>query len=131
MNDDPHDQDAWRSRLTPEQFHILREGGTEAPFSGHYCDETAAGSYHCAGCDAELFTSEHKFHAGCGWPAFSDARDVSALLALRDTSHGMTRTEIRCRSCGGHLGHLFEDGPPPTHLRYCINSGALRLEPSS
>ena len=126
--DNTEDNIDWRRRLTPEQYHVLREGGTERPFTGRYCDETRQGVYHCAGCDAELFTSEHKFHSGCGWPAFSDARDVQALLALQDTSHGMVRTEIRCRSCDGHLGHVFRDGPPPTYIRYCINSVALRLE---
>jgi len=126
--DEPTQSVDWRQRLTPEQHHVLREGGTEPPFSGAYCDETRTGVYHCAGCDAELFSSEHKFHSGCGWPAFSDARDVQALLALQDTTHGMTRTEIRCRSCGGHLGHVFRDGPPPTYIRYCINSLAMRFE---
>ena len=113
----------WRERLTPEQYYVLREGGTER-LTGAYCDETREGTYHCAGCGAELFSSEHKFTLAVAGPFFP-TRDVEALLALQDTSHGMLRTEIRCRNCGGHLGHVFRDGPPPTYIRYCINSVAL------
>jgi peptide-methionine (R)-S-oxide reductase len=120
----------WRNQLDPEQYRILREKGTEAPFSGEYDHVFEPGTYHCAGCGAELFGSDAKFDSGCGWPAFSEPAAGDALDEKTDTSYGMVRTEVMCASCGGHLGHVFPDGPQPTGLRYCINSAALKLEES-
>jgi peptide-methionine (R)-S-oxide reductase len=120
----------WRAQLGPEQYRILREKGTEAPFSGEYDHVFEPGTYHCAGCGAELFASEAKFDSGCGWPAFYEPAAGGALEEETDTSYGMVRTEVMCASCGGHLGHVFPDGPHPTGLRYCINSAALKLEES-
>jgi peptide-methionine (R)-S-oxide reductase len=119
----------WRSRLTPEQYEVLRRHGTEPPFSGEYVHVKTDGSYHCAGCGAELFSSQAKFESGSGWPSFYEPAVAENVTLHRDTSYGMIRTEVRCRRCGGHLGHVFDDGPPPTGLRYCINSRALRLQP--
>ena len=118
----------WRAELTPEQYRILREKGTEAPFSGEYDFSFEPGTYHCAGCGAELFVSDTKYDSGCGWPAFYAPLAGEAIDEETDVSHGMTRTEVMCASCGGHLGHVFPDGPGAAGLRYCINSTALNLE---
>jgi peptide-methionine (R)-S-oxide reductase len=118
----------WKQRLTPEQHRVLRQQGTERPFTGRYTDTTDPGTYRCAACDHPLFASDDKYHSGCGWPAYARAMD-QAVDEHRDTSHGMVRTEVTCANCGSHLGHVFDDGPPPTGLRYCINSVAVKLEP--
>lgn len=112
----------WKKVLSPEQYNVLREKGTEAPYSGKYYLNKEKGIYTCAACGEELFKSDTKFDAGCGWPSFSDVLDSSKVVHTKDKSHGMIRTEITCANCGSHLGHVFEDGPKPTGLRYCINS---------
>jgi peptide-methionine (R)-S-oxide reductase len=120
----------WRQELDPEQFRILREKGTEAPFSGEYDHVFEPGTYLCAGCGAELFGSDAKYDSGCGWPAFFAPAADDAVEEETDTSYWMVRTEVTCASCGGHLGHVFPDGPHPTGVRYCINSASLKLEES-
>ncbi|MXP26194.1 peptide-methionine (R)-S-oxide reductase MsrB [Altererythrobacter indicus] len=119
----------WRERLDPQQYQVLREGGTERAFTGKYESNKAAGEYVCAGCGTVLFESDDKYDSGSGWPSFVRPAEESAVIEHRDMSHGMIRTEARCAKCAGHLGHVFPDGPAPTGLRYCINSAALDFKP--
>jgi len=121
-------EEEWHEVLSPEQFHVLRQKGTERAFSGKYWDLKEDGTYHCAGCDTELFGADTKFDARCGWPSFYEALDKSRIVETADTSHGMRRIEVTCANCGGHLGHVFPDGPEPTGLRYCINSASLNFK---
>lgn len=119
----------WRERLTPEQYRILRQAGTERAFTGEFWDTSPEGLYVCAGCGAPLFVSDDKFISSCGWPAFSSPYVRPVIREIEDRSHGMVRTEVRCAKCDSHLGHVFEDGPPPTGIRYCINSVSIRHIP--
>ena len=123
-------EDDWRQRLTPEQYSVLRGKGTERAWSGKYVDCHDDGTYRCAGCGAELFDAATKYESGCGWPSFTSPADSNAISYTEDRTHGMRRIEVTCARCGGHLGHVFDDGPAPTGLRYCINSASLELDPA-
>lgn len=133
LDDDPKVQltdDQWKSILSDEEFRILRRSGTEYAGTGRYLDNEDAGSYHCAGCGLYLYDAEHKFHSGCGWPSFNQEVGDGVLTYIRDTSHGMTRTEMRCARCDGHMGHVFNDAPDqPTGKRHCVNGGAIIFVP--
>ena len=122
-------EEEWRAKLTPEQYHILREAGTERAFTGKYDKHYDAGEYMCAGCGTRLFDSDAKYNSGCGWPAFTKPAEADTIEERRDISHGMIRTEVLCANCGGHLGHVFPDGPPEEDgMRYCINSASLDFD---
>jgi peptide-methionine (R)-S-oxide reductase len=129
MSDKIRKSDAeWKKELTPEQYHVLREKGTERPFTGQYWNTKDKGVYRCAACGAELFVSDTKFDSGCGWPSFYAPMTSNVVAEAADHSYFMERTEVLCSKCGGHLGHVFDDGPKPTGLRYCINSASLKFE---
>ncbi len=124
-------EEEWQKELSPEEYRVLRQKGTERPFTGEYTNNEEKGTYSCAGCGFELFTSEQKYHSGCGWPSFWTELDTANIEQKKDPSHGMTRVELLCSICGGHLGHIFNDGPPPTSTRYCINSVSLKFKSDS
>lgn len=128
MKDTPKTEAEWRDKLTPEQYQVLRKSGTERAFTGEYWDSKTAGTYRCAGCGEELFSSDTKYESQSGWPSFYAPLNPEIIDEESDRAFGMVRTEVKCANCGGHLGHLFDDGPNPTGLRYCINSAALDLE---
>lgn len=129
MNDDlPKTEDEWKAKLSPEQYHILREKGTEPAFSGAYYENHDEGIFHCAACGNPLFDSSAKFESGSGWPSYYQPISPNSVIITPDTSHGMARTEVTCGRCGSHLGHVFTDGPAPTGNRFCMNSAALNLE---
>ncbi|MFX1237817.1 MAG: peptide-methionine (R)-S-oxide reductase MsrB [Promethearchaeota archaeon] len=123
-----NEEKEWKEKLNKKQYKVLREKGTERPFTGKYWNNHEEGIYRCAGCGATLFSSDTKFDSGTGWPSFSDAENNENIELKEDKSHGMVRTEVTCKNCGGHLGHLFMDGPSPTRCRYCINSVSLDFE---
>jgi peptide-methionine (R)-S-oxide reductase len=128
MDKDKRSDAEWRASLTPEQYRILREGGTEPPWSGELLGVKDKGEFRCAACDEPLFSSDTKYDSGSGWPSFTAPADKSAVNELSDSTHGMVRTEVRCAKCEGHLGHVFPDGPGPEGLRYCINSASLKFD---
>lgn len=136
MNNNPDVQkvekteEGWRAQLTPMQYHVLREKGTERPYTGAYWDTKDVGTYLCAGCSTLLFTSKTKYESSCGWPSFFEAHNNDQILMRPDNTHGMSRIEIVCATCEGHLGHIFDDGPPPTGKRYCVNSESMIFIPT-